>query len=72
MARSSLIDDHGRPVADPVWSLYARALARAGAKPTLIEWDNDVPDWPTLFAEAERADAIMAARRSNDAVHSRA
>ncbi len=67
-----LIDDHGRPVADPVWSLYARALARAGAKPTLIEWDNDVPDWPTLFAEAERADAIMAARRSNDAVHSRA
>ncbi|MGH6736061.1 MAG: MNIO family bufferin maturase [Methyloceanibacter sp.] len=60
-----LIDDHGRQVADPVWALYAHALARTGPKPTLIEWDNDVPDWPTLFAEAKRADAVIAARRSN-------
>ncbi len=60
-----LIDDHGREVADPVWALYAHALARTGAKPTLIEWDNDVPDWPTLFAEAKRADAVITARRSN-------
>jgi len=55
-----LIDDHGREVGDPVWALYARALARTGPKPTLIEWDNDVPDWPTLFAEAKRADAVIA------------
>lgn len=60
-----LIDDHGREVADPVWALYARALARTGAKPTLIEWDNDVPAWPELFAEARRADAVIAERRSN-------
>jgi len=60
-----LIDDHGREVADPVWALYARALARTGPKPTLIEWDNDVPDWSTLFAEAKRADAVIAGRRSN-------
>lgn len=50
-----LIDSHGRPVADPVWALYARTLARGGMKPTLIEWDNDVPDWATLQAEAARA-----------------
>jgi hypothetical protein len=29
--------------------------------PTLIEWDNDVPEWPVLFAEARRADAVLAA-----------
>ena len=60
-----LIDDHGREVADPVWALYARALGRTGPKPTLIEWDNDVPSWPVLFAEAKRADAVIAERRSN-------
>ena len=60
-----LIDDHGRAVADPVWTLYAHALARTGPKPTLIEWDNDVPAWPDLFAEAKRADAVIAERRSN-------
>ena len=60
-----LIDDHGREVADPVWALYAHALSRAGARPTLIEWDNDVPAWHVLFAEAKRADAAIAARRSN-------
>jgi uncharacterized protein len=60
-----LIDDHGREVADPVWGLYAQALARTGPKPTLIEWDNDVPAWPELFAEAQRADAVIAQRRSN-------
>lgn len=60
-----LIDDHGREVADPVWGLYAHALARTGPTPTLIEWDNDVPDWPQLFAEAKRAEAVIAGRRSN-------
>ena len=46
-----LIDDHGREVADPVWALYDRVIDLAGPIPTLIEWDNDVPDWETLFAE---------------------
>jgi uncharacterized protein (UPF0276 family) len=54
-----LIDAHGAPVADPVWSLYARTIARTGPLPTLIEWDNDVPDWPTLRAEAKRARAVL-------------
>ncbi len=55
-----LIDDHGRAVADPVWSLYGEVLARTGPIPTLIEWDNDVPAWPVLLAEALRADALIA------------
>ncbi|WP_420345421.1 DUF692 domain-containing protein [Pelagibius sp.] len=50
-----LIDAHDRAVDDAVWRLYARALARGGAKPTLIEWDNDLPDWITLYAEAQSA-----------------
>lgn len=54
-----LIDSHARPVADPVWDIYAAVLARGGARPTLIEWDNDVPDWPTLQAEAARATALL-------------
>jgi uncharacterized protein len=60
-----LIDDHGREVADPVWALYAQALSRTGPKPTLIEWDNDVPAWEILFAEAKRAEGMIAGRRSN-------
>jgi uncharacterized protein len=54
-----LIDAHGSQVADPVWRLYERAIARGGRKPTLIEWDNEVPGWPVLYAEARRADQIM-------------
>lgn len=55
-----LIDAHGSEVADPVWRLYERALRRGGPRPTLIEWDNDVPDWPVLAAEAARAGRILA------------
>jgi hypothetical protein len=54
-----LIDSHGREVVDPVWGLYAHTLARGGPRPTLIEWDTDVPDWPTLRAEAARAAALL-------------
>ncbi|WP_126978230.1 MNIO family bufferin maturase [Frigidibacter oleivorans] len=54
-----LIDDHGRAVADPVWTLYAETIARTGPLPTLIEWDNDVPEFPVLLAEAAQADRIL-------------
>jgi hypothetical protein len=62
-----LVDAHDRTIVDPVWALYARVVNRAGAVPTLIEWDNDIPSWDILFAEAKRADAVMAGRHSNDA-----
>ena len=55
-----LIDAHGAPVADPVWALYESVIDRTGPLPTLIEWDNDVPDWPVLAAEARAAGAILA------------
>lgn len=55
-----LIDAHDREVADPVWTLLERCLARTGPIATLIEWDNDVPDWPVLAAEAARADRVLA------------
>lgn len=55
-----LIDAHDRAVNDTVWRLYAQVIARGGLKPTLIEWDNDVPAWPVLYAEALTAERIMA------------
>jgi uncharacterized protein len=57
--RRLLIDSHGAEVVDPVWRLYAQTIRLGGAKPTLIEWDNDVPDWPDLAAEAARATAHL-------------
>ena len=50
-----LIDSHCKEVVDPVWALLDHTLARAGARPLLIEWDSDVPDWHVLAAEAQRA-----------------
>jgi uncharacterized protein (UPF0276 family) len=54
-----LIDSHGSPIVEGVWMLYAYVIARTGALPTLIEWDNDVPDWPALLAEAVKAQGIL-------------
>jgi uncharacterized protein (UPF0276 family) len=60
-SRPLLIDAHDRPVAAAVWRLYAHAVARLGPRPTLIEWDANVPAWPELHREAERAEAVMSA-----------
>ncbi|MDJ0638717.1 MAG: DUF692 domain-containing protein [Paracoccaceae bacterium] len=57
--RPLLIDSHGREVAEPVWALYDYVIKAAGPRPSLIEWDNDVPDWPILEAEAARAARIL-------------
>lgn len=54
-----LIDDHGSLVSTSVWSLYESVIARTGPLPTLVEWDNDLPDWPTLLAEAQHAQALL-------------
>jgi uncharacterized protein len=55
-----LIDSHGKAVVDPVWDLLGYTLARTGPKPVLVEWDNNVPDWPTLKAETDRAARALA------------
>lgn len=54
-----LIDAHDRPVADAVWKLYEIVISQTGPLPTLIEWDNDVPEWPVLRREAQLADVIL-------------
>lgn len=61
-----LIDSHDTPVKDPVWALYEELITRTGPIASLVEWDNDVPQWPVLRAEAQAADAILksAARRA--------
>lgn len=56
-----LIDSHGSPVDEAVWSLYMHVLARLGSVPTLLERDNDVPSLDTLVAEAGRAQGLMGA-----------
>ena len=40
---------HGRPVADTVWDLYRRTVARRCLAPTLVEWDNNVPAFAVPF-----------------------
>ena len=54
-----LIDAHDRPVDDEVWRLFDIVIAQTGPLPTLIEWDNDVPEWPVLRSEAQRAEVIL-------------
>lgn len=50
-----LIDTHDRAVSERVWALYEALLPRIGPVPTLIEWDNALPDYATLHGQAARA-----------------
>lgn len=61
-----LIDDHGARVDDEVWALYDAALKTIGPRPTLIEWDSNIPPFATLAGEARKA------QRRLDAVSMRA
>jgi uncharacterized protein (UPF0276 family) len=54
-----LIDAHGSAVKADVFALYRHTLGRTGPMATLIEWDNDVPDFTMLLAEAARAQAAL-------------
>jgi uncharacterized protein (UPF0276 family) len=54
-----LIDTHNGPVCEAVWQLFQTAIQRLGSRPTLIEWDADLPAWQTLIAEAETADIYL-------------
>ncbi|WP_412555009.1 DUF692 domain-containing protein [Shimia sp. MIT1388] len=54
-----LIDSHGAHVVAPVWALLDHTLSLSGPRPILIEWDTDVPEWPVLHAEAERAETAL-------------
>ena len=54
-----LIDTHSTYVCDPVWDLYRATVGCIGARPTLIEWDMDIPALSELQNEAARAQTIM-------------
>lgn len=50
-----IIDTHMGHVIDPVWDLYRETIELAGPVSTLIEWDDEIPTFPVLAAEAEKA-----------------
>ena len=68
-----LIDTHSAPVTDAVWALYRDALRMLGPKPTLIEWDAELPSLERLVAEAATADlqARSVWRGAEGGVHAR-
>jgi len=58
-----LIDDHGSRVSEGVWALFADVVRRFGRRPTLIEWDTDLPTVGVLLEEAARADRLLTGDR---------
>ncbi len=54
-----LIDTHGQVVYPEVWSLYEWAIHHFGPRPTLIEWDTNLPPLSVLVKQAAQADAIL-------------
>lgn len=62
-----LIDSHSAPVWEPVWELYGYTMRKLGPRPTLIEWDTDLPPLRVLTEQAEQADAIAAGETADAA-----
>jgi uncharacterized protein len=56
---TSYIDTHATPVPAAVWSLYKDALQLIGVRPTIVEWDQDLPALSVLVAEANKANAYL-------------
>jgi len=56
-----VIDDHGSRVHEPVWQVFDHAVARLGDRPTLIEWDTDIPALDVLLGEARHASLRLSA-----------
>lgn len=69
LGRSLLIDSHDAPIAKEVWELYDWLLARCGADrpPTLIERDDEIPEFDVLLAERDRAAGMMTGARQEAA-----
>ena len=59
-----LIDSHNQPIADEVWKLYEFALWQQGNKPTIIEWDSDLPKLSVLIDAANRIKNTVSTRES--------
>ena len=63
-----VIDDHGSRVRTPVWHVFGHAARRLGPRPTLIEWDTDLPELAVLLDEAGKAEALWSATAAGTAV----
>jgi uncharacterized protein (UPF0276 family) len=57
--RKYILDTHDHPVIDPVWALYARAIERCGPTATLLEWDDNIPSFDEVHAEALKANHYL-------------
>ena len=55
-----IIDTHDHNVCDPVWELYEYALQRFGAVSTMIERDDNIPEFAELRQELSIAERIAA------------
>jgi uncharacterized protein (UPF0276 family) len=63
-----ILDTHDHPVLDPVWNLYARAIERCGPTATLLEWDDSIPSFDEVHAEALKANRYLKAAADQLAV----
>jgi len=57
--RKYILDTHDHPVIDPVWKLYERAIGRIGPTATLLEWDDRIPSFDEVHAEALKANKYL-------------
>ena len=60
-AGDMVIDAHASRVAPPVWQVYRHALARLGPRPSLVEWDSELPPLAVLLGEADEAARLQRA-----------
>ncbi len=68
-AGTHLFDSHIGPVIEEVWQLFAQAQARTGGRATLLEWDEEIPDFEQLCAEGEKARKYMATQEDLPSSH---
>jgi len=57
--RKYILDTHDHPVIEPVWQLYAHAVALAGKTATLLEWDAHIPSFDEVHGEALKANQFI-------------
>jgi uncharacterized protein (UPF0276 family) len=56
-----ILDTHDHQILDPVWKLYERAIERSGPTATLLEWDDNIPSFDEVHAEALKANRFLLA-----------
>jgi uncharacterized protein (UPF0276 family) len=66
-----ILDTHDHPVLDPVWKLYARATELCGVTATLLEWDDKIPSFDEVHAEALKANQFIDEARAATVQHDR-